>query len=279
MGMERIRNIEQEFIKLEKEEDEAAAKKKVVKKKKKNKKVNEDPVEAPPKINLLAGDITNVRSVFEKNKKQVDHIKEPLKPVRINKLTVNPFEHLNTSEPTVEKEIKVSKLQKNSFIEKLEKKGNVPIEPAAKPGTKMIPSKKSSGETCIKFESKKERKPIEEHDTKCERKQEVRVSKSIEAPHPVNKDIKQKKSGSSRSLHKIFIEGPKEFFKSSKEKLYKISKETLCEVNEKNEKCEEHKIEAKKPSRSGMQNYLLSHVLFDGKEVTKKDKIPPKKDI
>merc|ERR1712115_140521 len=160
MGMERIRNIEQEFIKLEKEEDEAAAKKKVVKKKKKNKKVNEDPVEAPPKINLLAGDITNVRSVFEKNKKQVDHIKEPLKPVRINKLTVNPFEHLNTSEPTVEKEIKVSKLQKNSFIEKLEKKGNVPIEPATKPGTKMIPSKKSSGETCIKFESKNERKEI-----------------------------------------------------------------------------------------------------------------------
>jgi len=103
LNMERIRNIEEEFIKLEKEEDEAAAKKKVVKKKKKNKKVNEDPVEAPPKINLLAGDVTNVRSVFEKNKKQVDHIKEPLKPVRINKLTVNPFEHLNTSEPTVER--------------------------------------------------------------------------------------------------------------------------------------------------------------------------------
>merc|ERR1712000_763050 len=104
--------------------------------------------------------------------------------------------------------------------------------------------------------------PVEEHDAKCERKQEVRVSKSIEAPHPVNKDIKQKKSGSIRSLHEIFIEGPKEFFKSSKEKLYKISKETLCE---KNEKCEEHKIEAKKPSGSEMQNYLLSHVLFDGK--------------
>merc|ERR1712126_507404 len=102
LNMERIRNIEEEFIKLEKEGDEAAAKKKVVKKKKKNKKVNEDTVEAPPKINLLAGDVTNVRSVFEKNKKQVEHIKEPLKPVRINKLIVNPFENLNPCDPTVE---------------------------------------------------------------------------------------------------------------------------------------------------------------------------------
>merc|ERR1711974_7548 len=86
-----------------------------------------------------------------------------------------------------------------------------------------------------------------------------------------------KKSGSTLSLQKIFIDGPKEFFKSSKEKLYKMSKETLCEVNEPMDKAEQETSD-KKPSRSEMQNYLLSHVLFDGKEVAKKEKPPPKQE-
>merc|ERR1712108_112871 len=34
----------------------------------------------------------------------------------------------------------------------------------------------------------------------------------------------------------------------------------------------------KKPSRSEMQNYLLSHVIFDGKEVAKKEKPPQKQE-
>merc|ERR1712008_104043 len=93
----------------------------------------------------------------------------------------------------------------------------------------------------------------------------------------INKNSKEKKTGSTMSLHKMFIEGPKEFFKSSKEKLYKVSKETLCEVSEKVEKVESQPVD-KKPSRSEMQNYLLSHVLFDGKEVTKKEKPAPKKE-
>merc|ERR1711936_1444328 len=104
------------------------------------------------------------------------------------------------------------------------------------------------------------------------------VSRSIEGPAPQNKDEeKRKKSGSTLSLQKIFIDGPKEFFKSSKEKLYKMSKETLCEVNELENKAAPQSGD-KKPSRSEMQNYLLSHVLFDGKEVAKKEKPLPKQE-
>merc|ERR1711936_427197 len=111
-----------------------------------------------------------------------------------------------------------------------------------------------------------------------ERKQVVRVSRSIEGPAPQNKaEEKRKKSGSTLSLQKIFIDGPKEFFKSSKEKLYKMSKETLCEVNEPENKAAPQSGD-KKPSRSEMRNYLLSHVLFDGKEVAKKEKPPPKQE-
>merc|ERR1712226_1466649 len=88
---------------------------------------------------------------------------------------------------------------------------------------------------------------------------------------------KRKKSGSTLSLQKIFIDGPKEFFKSSKEKLYKMSKETLNEVSEPMDKAEPTSSD-KKPSRTEMQNYLLSHVLFDGKEVAKKEKPLPKQE-
>ena len=269
----RIKAVEQEFANLEQEEDEAAAKRKVSKKKKKTKKDEEEvPLDVAPKtINLLAGDVSNTRSMFEKAKKGMDEVKEPSRPVRINKLTVNPFENFNSTEQTVEK-IKVNKLQRNSFMDQLEKKDNVPHDIK-----KHIPVKKISGEACIKFESKKERKPSEQQDGAItERKCEVRVSKSIEGQRHHDK-AKEKKTGSSMSLHKIFIDGPKEFFKSSKEKLYKLSKETLCEVSEITDKKEAQNAD-KKPSRSEMQNYLLSHVLFDGKEVTKKEKNTPIKE-
>merc|ERR1712203_811977 len=127
--------------------------------------------------------------------------------------------------------------------DQLEKKSQ---QEPKKPVVKTVPMKKISTETCIKFESKKEKKTSETENQ--------------------SKSAKEKKSGSTMSLQKIFIDKPKEFFKSSKEKLYKMSKETLCEVNEPTDKGDPQSVN-KKPSRSEMQNYLLSHVLFDGNEV------------
>merc|ERR1711953_476232 len=77
------------------------------------------------------------------------------------------------------------------------------------------------------------------------------------------------KTSSSLSLHKIFIDGPKEFFRSSKEKLYKLSKENLYEAEKPAEAAD--KSREQKLSKSEMQNYLLSHVLFDGNDVKKKE--------
>merc|ERR1712192_153889 len=277
--MAKIKAVEEEFSKLEREEDEAAKKKKAGKKKKKTKKNETEAVDSGPKLNLMAGDVSNTRRMFEKSKKGGEDNKEPPRPARVNKLTTNPFENMSSTEQSFEKVVTVKKLQRNPFMEQLEKKGH---EEAKKPVVaKTAPVKKISNETCIKFESKKEKKPSEnnqETNEQLERKQVVRVSRSIEGPAPQNKTEteKRKKSGSTLSLQKIFIDGPKEFFKSSKEKLYKISKETLCEVSEPMDKAEPQTGD-KKPSRSEMQNYLLSHVLFDGKEVAKKEKPPPLK--
>merc|ERR1711899_321950 len=184
--------------------------------------------------------------------------KEPPRPARVNKLTTNPFENMNsTPEQSFEKVVTVKKLQRNPFMDQLEKKSQ---QEPKKPVVKTAPMKKISTETCIKFESKKEKKTSEtenqeNEDQQSERRQLVRVSRSIEGPAPQSKSAKEKKSGSTMSLQKIFIDGPKEFFKSSKEKLYKMSKETLCEVNEPTDKGDPQCVE-KKPSRSEMQNYL-----------------------
>merc|ERR1711953_619889 len=80
-------------------------------------------------------------------------------------------------------------------------------------GTKTVPVKKISTETCIKFESKKEKKTSEtenqeNEEQQSERRQLVRVSRSIEGPAPQSKSAKEKKSGSTMSLQKIFIDGP-----------------------------------------------------------------------
>merc|ERR1711874_918777 len=101
-----------------------------------------------------------------------------------------------------------------------------------------------------------------------DKKVQVHISKSIEGQNPKKKSSKDKTS-SSLSLHKIFIDGPKEFLRSSKEKLYKLSKENLYEVDKPVEAAE--KSREQKLSKSEMQNYLLSHVLFDGNDVKKKD--------
>merc|ERR1712184_235176 len=84
---------------------------------------------------------------------------------------------------------------------------------------------------------------------------------------PKKKNSRENKTGSTISLQKIFIDGPKNFLRSSKEKLYKLSKENLYEIQRPVEK---EPVEPKL-SKSEMQNYLLSHVLFDGKEVNKKE--------
>ena len=90
--------VEEEFSKLEREEDEVAQKKKLNKKKKKGRKVVEQPLdELGPKLNLLAGDVSNTRSMFERNRANVEEPKEPQKLTKINKLTVNPFENMNTA--------------------------------------------------------------------------------------------------------------------------------------------------------------------------------------
>merc|ERR1712096_37918 len=156
-------------------------------------------------------------------------------------------------------------------MQELEKQGQKNEIVPKRPEPKL---KKISSEANIKFESKKEKiPPKNENNSETalkEKKPEVRVSKSIEGQNPKKKvSKKDSNSGSTLSLQKIFIDGPKEFFRSSKEKLYKLSKETLYDINE---PVEESKCTEQKPSRSEMQNYLLSHVLFDGREVMKKEK-------
>merc|ERR1711936_1313150 len=283
----RIRQLEEEERKkqeLIQEEKGVPEKRKVIKKKKKAKKEEETlNVDDAPKLALGVVSYNDVKSKFEKKKmeNQAD-ITSPTKPLRINKLN-NPFmENIKPEEKIISKEVKVNKLKKNSFMQQLEKAGPA-VETCQqlkeKKATKKEEPKlkKISSEANIKFESKKEKKPEQEvkhlEENKSERKMEIRVSKSIEGHNPKKKISKENKSGSTMSLHKIFIDGPKEFFRSSKEKLYKLSKETLCEFNE---PVEELNQLDQKPTRNEMQNYLLSHVLFDGKDVVKKEKINKK---
>jgi len=264
-------------------------KKKVVKKKKKVKKELESSnTEEAPKLALGVVSYSDVKSKFERKEiGDVTEIISPTKPLRINKLMNNPFlENTKSEEKPINREVKVNKLAKNSFMQQLEKRGSVAedyqqqkVKPVVKKEEPKI--KKISSEANIKFESKKEKNTLQDipnaDENKNERRKEVRVSKSIEGQNPNHKRkiSKENKSGSTMSLQKIFIDGPKEFFRSSKEKLYKLSKETLCEFNE---QFEEPKLAEEKPSRNEMQNYLLSHVLFDGKDVVKKEKTIKKDD-
>merc|ERR1712192_39935 len=122
--MAKIKAVEEEFSKLEREDDEAAKKKKAGKKKK-TKKNETEAVDSGPKLNLMAGDVSNTRSMFEKSKKGVEDNKEPPRPARVNKLTTNPFENMSGStEQSFERVVTVKKLQRNPFMEQLEKKGH-----------------------------------------------------------------------------------------------------------------------------------------------------------
>jgi len=297
---ERRKDEEQRILKLEEqaelrrleleriESKEASEKKKVIKKKKKPKKEEEVMnTEDAPKLALGVVDYNDVKSKFERKKHaEVTEITSPIKPLRINKLANNPFlENAKPEEKPMNREIKVNKLMKNSFIQQLEKRGSLTEEydkPKPKPVIKKDETrqKKVSTESNIKFESKKEKKISQEEtgntdDNRGDRRLDVRVSKSIEGQNPKKKMSKNNKSGSTMSLQKIFIDGPKEFLRSSKEKLYKLSKETLCEFNE---PLDVSNPTENKPTRNDMQNYLLSHVLFDGKDVIKKEKVNKKEE-
>ena len=259
---ERIRILE-----LERKSNELNNKRKVVRKKKKNLDENQDERDMP-KLNLSVNSYTDVKKKFEKKKNSKEEPKEllPQKSLRINKLANNPFLESSTVEEKPQKqEVRVNKLQKNAFMMELEKMSSTKEE--IKPEQRI---KKISSEAHIKFESKKEKnvhKPDIAAAEPAEKKVQVHVSKSIEGHHPKKKNSKENKTGSTISLQKIFIDGPKNFLKSSKEKLYKLSKENLYEI----QKPIDPKPLEPKLSKSEMQNYLLSHVLFDGSDM-KKDK-------
>merc|ERR1711884_97251 len=256
------------MIKITKQQKEfEKSKRKVVRKKKKNLDENQDDRDMP-KLNLSVNSYTDVKKKFEKKKNSKEEPKEllPQKSLRINKLANNPFLESNNVEEKLQKqEVRVNKLQKNAFMMELEKMSSTKEE--IKPEQRI---KKISSEAHIKFESKKEKnvhKPDVAAAEPAEKKVQVHVSKSIEGHHPKKKNSKENKTGSTISLQKIFIDGPKNFLKSSKEKLYKLSKENLYEI----QKPIDPKPLEPKLSKSEMQNYLLSHVLFDGSDM-KKDK-------
>merc|ERR1712106_1290960 len=276
---------EEEIRRLEEEEIEEKATKEAAEKKKKKEEEIYNPEDAP-KLGLGIVDYNDVKSRFEKKKNaDVPEITSPIKPLRINKLMNNPFlETTKPEEKPLNREVKVNKLMKSSFIQQLEKRGSMVEDydkPKQKPPLKKedTKQKKVSTDANIKFESKKEKKISQDNgkteDNKNDLRLEVRVSKSIEGQNPKKKISKANKFGSTMSLQKIFIDGPKEFLRSSKEKLYKLSKETLCEFNE---QFEEPISPDQKPSRNDMQNYLLPHVLFDGKDVIKKEKVTKNED-
>ena len=267
----RQRELEKE---LKQEEDDKSLKRKVIKKKKKPKPDEEDEtLKDAPKLNIAVNNYNDVKSKFERKRsenKQPLASAGPSKTQKINKLTNNPFlenTNVNTAEEKPTRQgVKVNKLQKNAFMRELEKNAAA-TEEAQKPEPRL---KKISSEAHIKFESKKEKvhHDNETNEEVNDKKVQVHISKSIEGQNPKKKSSKDKTS-SSLSLHKIFIDGPKEFFRSSKEKLYKLSKENLYEVDK---PVEPEKTREQKLSKSEMQNYLLSHVLFDGNDVKKKDK-------
>ena len=263
---ERLRLLEAEKMK-----DGNTVKRKVLKKKKKAKdeaKIDAEDDKEIPKLSLGVTNYGDMKKKFEKKKSTEEQPQELARnrSLKINKLN-NPFlENTASEERTIKQEVKVNKLQKNAFMMELEKMGAAKEEVRPEPRLKKI-----SSEAHIKFESKKDKNVMKEENqiqNPTEKKPQVHVSKSIEGHHPKKKNSRENKTGSTMSLHKIFIDGPRNFLRSSKEKLYKLSKENLYEIQKPIE------IEPVEPklSKSEMQNYLLSHVLFDGKEGNKKEK-------
>lgn len=237
--------------------------KKVKKVKKAKKKLEAPTSEEPLQLKLGFLNFSDNKSMFE-NLKHSEPSPE-VKQVRVNKLQVNPFlENINNEERKDAKEVpvKVNKLQKNSFIKQLESNATEVQRPA--PAKKISTETKKKGQPEIKFESKKHSVESKKDDVVVEPvllKPKVRGSKSIENPQQSKLD---KRHSSTLSL---FFDNTKKFFRNSKEKLYKLSKETLHEIDQiKNES------NSLKPTTTEMQNYLLSHVLFDKPDVPKNTK-------
>ena len=252
---------EYELQKIQTELENQSKEEKKVKKVKKKKKKDESKPEELPQLKMGFLDFSDNKSKFEQLRNK-EALSPEVKLVKVNKLTVNPFLQSNFED---KKEIrsapvKINKLQKNSFIKQLEKTETPALKEAPK---KKISDTQKKVQPEIKFESKKisatKKEEIVAETTVLMPK--VRGSKSIENPIPGKKE---KKHSSTLSL---LFDNTKQFFRNSKEKLMRLSKEALNELEEMHSPV--------KPTTSEMQNYLLSHVLFDKAEVQSK----PQKEI
>ena len=247
---------EYELKKVQTELENQSKEEKKVKKVKKKKKKDESKPEELPQLKMGFLDFSDNKSKFEQLRNK-EALSPEVKQVKVNKLTVNPFIQSNFED---KKEIrsapvKINKLQKNKFIKQLEKTET----PALREGPKnKISDTQKKVQPEIKFESKKisasKKEEIVAETTVLMPK--VRGSKSIENPIPGKKE---KKHSSTLSL---LFDNTKQFFRNSKEKLMRLSKEALNELEEMHSPV--------KPTTSEMQNYLLSHVLFDKAEVQSK---------
>ena len=232
--------------------------KKTKKVKKKKKKEKDDPLEesSVPQLKLGFVGFSENKSMFESLRHQDDNDSQ-IKQVKVNKLdTSSIFQNNVQQKVNKDAPIKVNKLKKNSFIELLEKNSNA--EPVIQ--RKKI-SESNAKKAEIRFESKKRsvNEPKEEAvEEPVMLRPKVRGSKSIE--NPLNP--KCKKTSSTLSL---IFDNTKEFFRNSKEKLFRLSKEALNEIDQ-----IRHEQKEEKPSASEMQNYLLKHVLFDNTEKPQK---------
>lgn len=251
--------FEQQQINHELKKKESIENKKKIKKKK----LCEPPAEDKPMPKMGSLAYSESRSRFEKTT-QAKEIHEDIKSsIKVNKLDLNSFlENLKVEDnkPKREKTVTTNKLKSNSFFQTLEKQSSS-YETTCKP-KKVECHKKISAE--IKFEKKDRKEEMNVHSAanNCDvPKQKVRISKSIENSKQTKKENK------NASTFSLFIDNTKQFFKSSKEKLYKLSNETLHEIDH---LTEEMSKRISKPSTMEMQNYLLSHVLFDKPDMPNK---------
>lgn len=245
--------FEQKQVQNEKKNKNPPEKKRKVKKKK----TEETTTEEKPQLKVGCLAYSESRSKFERPTQVKETFERIRSAVKVNKLDLNPFlENLKEEDRETKKQkiVTTNKLKKNSFFQNLEKSASR-CDPVAKP---EVVKEKKKVSTEIKFEKKDcKEKDIIPSGGPSDTKQKVRVSKSIDNSKQAKKDNK------NSSTFSLFIDNTKQFFKSSKEKLYKLSNETLHEIDQ---LTEEMSKKISKPSTMEMQNYLLSHVLFDKSE-------------
>ena len=213
-----------------------------------------------PQLKIGFLEFSDNKNKFENLQRESEPSPEAKQQIKVNKLTVNPFlQNLKNEDKNEQKasSVKVSKLKKNSFMKQLEQaptESQVPV-PKKKPAEVH---KKSQPE--IKFSSKKP--SIDNTKKDAEEQSSMAINTSNRNNEQTNNADKREKKNSS--TFSVFIDNTKEFFRNSKEKLYKLSKEALNDIDD---SCrEDEKSKTHKMSTSEMQNYLLSHVLFDKPE-------------